>query len=73
MDELRTTVLAAKEKYKSTPRLPSYLDSIFSTLDAHSNLFSILPSQSQYFSVFCGVVKVLIKVRALAIFHCGFH
>jgi hypothetical protein len=67
MNELRTTVLAAKEKYKTIGRLPSYLDSFCSTLDAHSNLFAMLPSQSQYCSVFCGVVTTLIKVRACRI------
>ena len=35
------------------------------TLDSHSTMFSVLPDQNEYFSLFCGGVKTLIKVDML--------
>ena len=33
-------------------------------LESHSNLLEILPSNSQYASIFCGTLQTLIKVRS---------
>ena len=38
-----------------------------SVLGSHSNLLSILPSSSQYASVFCGTLQTLIQVRLLVL------
>jgi hypothetical protein len=32
------------------------------TLDSHSALFSVIPSQNQYCSLFCGAISIIVKV-----------
>lgn len=49
--------------YNNKPRKAwRYLHQFCNKLNSHSNLFSMLPNQNQYCSIFCGAVKTLIQV-----------
>jgi len=64
IEELRNTVLAAAENLdESHGKTRQYFDKICSNLSSHSAILEVLPNQSQYLSIFCGVVKTLLKVK----------
>lgn len=71
IEDVKKAVLDAQQEWATKSRLLNgkaqlYLHKFCSTLQNHSNLFDMLPNQSQYFSMFCGSVKTLIKVRMLS-------
>jgi hypothetical protein len=76
IESLRDAIEAAREsqvKYTGKKRLKDgkvqgcFLK-LLKTLDGYSNVLSILPS-SAYTSVFCGAVRVLVKVRLTITWH----
>ena len=69
-DDIIATVSGAEKQWKEKDRsangkVQSLFHSFCKTLSSHSNLFEMLPNQSQYCSIFCGAIKTLIKVRPM--------
>ena len=61
---LRDSVLAAADKLdKSHGKTREHFHKFCSNLSSHSAILEVLPNQSQYLSIFCGVVKTLLKVN----------
>lgn len=44
-----------------------YLRGIGTTMDSHSNALKMLPSSTDYASIFCGALTVVIKVGQLQV------
>ncbi len=64
IEGLRGTVLAAGENLdESHGKTRHYFDRFCNNLSSHSTILEVLPSQNQYLSIFCGVVKTLLKVN----------
>jgi hypothetical protein len=64
IEGLRDIVLAAAENLdESHGKTRQYFDKFCSNLSSHSAILEVLPNQSQYLSIFCGVVKTLLKVN----------
>lgn len=69
-EDIEKSVKDAQEHWRSKSRLgggkpQKYFHGFCSSLDAHSNLLKLLPEQSQYFSIFCGVTHTLIQVLTI--------
>lgn len=63
IEDLRNIVLSTAEKLdESHGKTRRYFDKFCSSLSSHSTILEVLPDQSQYLSIFCGVVKTLLKV-----------
>ena len=63
IDELRDSVRAIADKIdQNHGKTRRYFDKLCSSLSSHSAILEVLPNQSQYLSIFCGVVKTLLKV-----------
>jgi hypothetical protein len=63
MAQLKSLIIGIKDKQKPQGKAHRYLENICNTLDSHSDMISMLPDQSIYASVFCGVFKTLVRVR----------
>lgn len=66
MGEVKTAVdlvYGAKVANEEKPRKArKYWQRFCRKLNAHSNLFAMVPNQNQYASIFCGAVKMLVQV-----------
>ena len=63
IDELKDYVRSLADKLdQSHGKTRRYFDKFCATLTSHSAMLEVLPNQSQYLSIFCGVVKTIIKV-----------
>ncbi|PVH80536.1 hypothetical protein DL98DRAFT_654697 [Cadophora sp. DSE1049] len=66
--EFVTHIQSSVENWKSRKHVlgkaHNYFFSCCETLSNHSNFFSIIPTQNQYCSLFCGVLKTLVKAGA---------
>lgn len=61
--DLKSLIIGLKGKQNPQGKAHRYLDNICNTLDSHSAMISMLPDQSIYASIFCGVFKTLVSVR----------
>lgn len=66
IQSLKDFMKKSTAEYENKPRLAGgkvqkYFHRICNKLDAYSALLDLLPSQSQYCSIFCGSIKLLIK------------
>lgn len=66
--EFMTHIQSSVENWKSRKhalgKTHNYFFSCCETLSNHSNFFSVIPTQNQYCSLFCGVIKTLVKAGA---------
>jgi hypothetical protein len=64
-EHIRSTVEDWKSRKQVFGKAQNYAFSCCETLLNHSNFFSIIPSENMYCSLFCGVLKTLVKVSLL--------
>src|SRR6266536_4177063 len=58
IDELKDFVRSVADKLdQSHGKARRYFDKFCRSLSSHSTILEVLPNQSQYLSIFCGVVK----------------
>jgi ribosomal protein S15P/S13E len=74
IEGVREAVLYAKKEWEKKPRLfsgraQSCFEKCCDTLNNHIGLLSLLPDQSEYFSILCGGIKVIIKVSKIFYSH----
>ena len=67
------TVQETRNEWKGQKRLrdgkvQSGFHKLLGTLDGYSNVLSMLPN-NEYTALFCGAIKVLVKVRSLLLLH----
>jgi hypothetical protein len=60
---IKSSVEDWKSRKRSFGKAREYAWSCCDTLSNHSNFFSIFPKGNPYSSIFCGVLKTLVKVR----------
>jgi len=70
LEDVTAAVRGVEQKWKEKDRIlggkPQKLFRSFAnSLQGHSNLLQMLPSQNQYLSIFCGALTTLIEVGAL--------
>lgn len=68
IEDVKRAVFDTQEQWRSKPRMfngkaQKYFHQFCGTLNNHLGLFSMLPDRDRYFSIFCGGVLTLIKVR----------
>ena len=68
IEDVTATVLEAERKWRDKDRLGNgkaqgCFHALCRILSDHANMFDMLPHQSQYSSIICGGIKILIKVR----------
>ena len=66
INNLKDVVTLAGKEWETKDRfaggkVQKYFHKFCGTLNAHSNLLEMLPSQSEYCSIFCGAIKALIQ------------
>jgi len=72
--DLRKEIEAAIARWKSEEsRLARYFHIFCDKIYSHENLLSLLPSQSIYASVFCGVLTIIVKVCCNLAIKCRTH
>ena len=66
LEDLSNSVRLAAEKLdESHGKTRRYFDKFCKSLNSHSTMLEVLPNQSQYLSILCGVVKTLLKVNII--------
>jgi len=64
IDDLKDSVRSVADKLdQSHGKARRYFDKFCGSLNSHSAILEVLHNQSQYLSIFCGVVKTLLKVK----------
>jgi hypothetical protein len=66
IEALKDFMKKSTEEYENKPRfaggkVQKYFHKVCNKLDAYSALLDLLPSQSQYCSIFCGSIKLLVR------------
>ncbi len=68
IDELKDYVQSLADRLdQSHGKTRRFLDKFCGTLSSHSAMLDFLPKQSQYLTIFCGVVKTILEVMLIIV------